>query len=201
MIHSPLGARGHTSPAYYDGRTRSFLNIKQMFQSTDACREKRPSQARWRGASVPRRAGARWAGLVPDPTLEARGGAQVGPRRPRRRVPARPSALRGILYNSPSRSKRKRGARCRGRRAEVLKPRARGASHAAPTRRGKRPERLPHASPREGTRLWSVPFRKPRASPTASASSNTVPCLSPAPEPPPRGQGRGPRWQARLGGG
>lgn len=111
-----------------------------MFQSTDACSEKRPSRARWRGARVPGREGARWAGLVPDPTPEARGGAQVGPRRPRRRVPARPSALRGILYNSPSRSKRKRGAR---RRAEVLKPRAPGASHAAPTRRGKGPSACP----------------------------------------------------------
>lgn len=111
-----------------------------------------------------------------NPTPEACGGAQVGPRRPRRRAPDRPSALRGILYNSPSRSKRKRGARCRGRPAEVLTPGARGAPHAASRRGEKGPERPPRASPREGTRSWPVPFRKPRASPTASASSNTVPC-------------------------
>lgn len=127
--------------------------------------------------------------MAPPPPPEACGGAQVGPRRPRRRAPDRPSALRGILYNSPSRSKRKRGARCPGRPAEVLTPGARGAPHAASRRGGKGPERPPRASPRKGARSWPVPFRKPRASPTASASSNTMPCLSPAREPPAAGPG------------
>lgn len=106
-----------------------------MFQSRDACIEKRLEPGEVAGSERPGggqgRGGQGWS---PAPTPEARGGAQVGPRRSRRRVPARPSALRGILYNSPSRSKRKRGARCRGRRAEVLKPRVRGAPHAAPMR-------------------------------------------------------------------
>lgn len=74
-----------------------------MFQSTDACCKKRQESGRGGGERASRgRQGRGGQGWSPDPTPEARRGAQVGPRRPRRRVPARPSALGGILYNSPS---------------------------------------------------------------------------------------------------
>lgn len=122
--------------------TASLILNKCFKVQTPAARDAE-IQARWRGASVPGQAGALRAGLAPTRPPEACGGAQVGPRRPRRRAPDRPSALRGILYNSPSRSKRKRGARCRGRQAEVFTPGARGAPHAASRRRGKAPSARP----------------------------------------------------------
>lgn len=114
-----------------------------MFQSTDACSERRGEPGEVTGSERPG-AGRDAEGRVGSyPTPEACGGAQVGPRRPRRRVPDRPSALRGILYNSPSRSKRKRGARCQGRQAEVFTPGALGAPHAASRRREKAPGARP----------------------------------------------------------
>lgn len=100
---------------------------------------------------------------------------RAGPptRPPRRAVAHRwvPAALAAAFPLAPllsvasyiiarARSKRKRGARCRGRRAEVLEPRARGAPHAAPTRPGERPERPPYASPSRRRSIVAGPLQE-----------------------------------------
>lgn len=144
-----------------------------MFQSTGACRAFLSSRARCRGASVPGRAGARWAGLVPDPTRPLRRAVA------HRWVPAAAFPLAPLLsvasYIIARADPNGSGARAAGAAGQrSSSPEPQGLPTQLPRDGGK--ARPP--APRVPSRRRSVvvgPFRKPQASPTASASSNTVP--------------------------
>lgn len=161
-----------------------------MFQSTDACREKRPSRARWRGASVPGRAGARWASWSPT-------------RPPRRAVAHRwvPAALAAAFPLAPLLSV----ASYIIARADPNGSGARAAGAAGQRCSSPEPEGLPTQLPRDGKKGPTRPLAKALGcgrSPSGSRERHQLRQLLQTPCPvslQPRSRHRGARAASRAG--